>query len=232
MRGPHLVLADSRGEDRVRRGKLTDALDDLLRGEAVVGRAVVGDRVGRAPAVQLLPPGGVAGLRTGVGLAFREQRADGAGQIVDGGAGVADDGHIDTAILADLGGVDVDVHDLGVRGERVHPAGDPVVEACSQGHDQVGFLQCGDGRDRSVHAGHSHVLAVTAGERAQRHQCGGDGGTGQLGEFPQFGGGAGLEDAATDVQHRTLGPGDQPRCFPDLLPVGTRHRRGVGGERC
>ena len=43
----------------------------------------------------------------------------GLDQLGDDLAAVADDRHVGGAVLADLGRVDVDVDDLGVRGERV-----------------------------------------------------------------------------------------------------------------
>lgn len=134
-------------------------------------------------------------------------------------AGVAHDRDVRGAVLADLGRVDVGVDDLGVRGEAVQLAGDAVVEAGSEGDDQVGLLQRGDGGDRTVHARHSHVQRVAVGEGAQRHQGGGDGGSGQLREDLELGGGTGLDDAAADVQDGALGLGDQLGRFTDLLGV-------------
>src|SRR5699024_11620554 len=43
--------------------------------------------------------------------------------------GIADDGDLDIAVLPDLGRIDIGVDDLRVRGERIEPAGDAVVEA-------------------------------------------------------------------------------------------------------
>ncbi|RPK42869.1 hypothetical protein EES39_20180 [Streptomyces sp. ADI92-24] len=208
------MLADARREDRVRRGQFTDALDDLLWREAAVLRQVVADRVGVAPAVEVLPPGGVvAGVALGVlGL----DRLD---EVGDDLAGVTDDRHVGGAVLADLRRVDVRVHDLGVRGEAVQLAGDPVVEPGPQGDEQVGLLQRGDGGDRTVHTGHSHVQRVAVGEGAERHQCGGDGRSGQLGQHLEFGGGPGLHDAAADIQHGALGLDDELGGLADLLGV-------------
>ena len=131
---------------------------------------------------------------------------DGLDQVGDDLAGVPDDRHVRGAVLADLGRVDVGVDDLGVRGEAVQLAGDAVVEAGSEGDDQVGLLQRGDGGDRTVHARHSHVQRVAVGECAERHQGGGDGRSGELGEDLQLGGGPGLDDAAADVQDRAAWP--------------------------
>ena len=60
----------------------------------------------------------------------------------------------------------------------------------AEGDDQVGLLQRGDGGDRAVHARHAHVQRVAVGEGAERHQGGGDGRAGELGEDLQLGGGA------------------------------------------
>src|SRR5690606_37991362 len=140
------------------------------------------------------------------------------------------------AVLADLGRVDVGVDDLGVRGEAVQPAGDPVVEAGSEGDDQVGLLQRGDGGDRTVHARHSHVQRVAVGECAECHQGGGDGHSGEFREDLQLGGGAGLDDTAADVEHGPPRGGDEPGRLTDLLGVrlgdgpvaGQVHDRGPG----
>ena len=50
-------------------------------------------------------------------------------QLLDDEPAVAHDRHVGPADLAQLGGVDVDVDDLGVGRERADLAGDPVVEA-------------------------------------------------------------------------------------------------------
>ena len=90
--------------------------------------------------------------------------------------------------------------------ERVELAGDPVVEAGAERDQQVGLLQRVHRGDRAVHAGHAQVLRVRVGERAARHQRGDDRDAGQLGELAQPLGGAGLEHAAADVQHRAAAP--------------------------
>ena len=82
---------------------------------------------------------------------------DGDDQVGDDLAAVADDRHVGVPVLGDLGRVDVGVDDLGVRGERVELAGDPVVEAGAERDEQVDSLQRGDGGDRAVHAGHAEV---------------------------------------------------------------------------
>ena len=62
----------------------------------------------------------------------------GLDELLDDEPAVADDRHVGAADLAQLGRVDVDVDDLGVGGEAVDLAGDPVVEAGAEGDEQVG----------------------------------------------------------------------------------------------
>ena len=52
---------------------------------------------------------------------------------------IADDGHLRLADLADLGRVDVDVDDLGMRGELGELARHAVGEARTRRDDQVGL---------------------------------------------------------------------------------------------
>ena len=86
--------------------------------------------------------------------------ADRVDQVLDDQPGVANDGHIGDPVLADLGRVDVSMHNRRVRCETLQRAGDPVVEAGAQRDDQVCPLQREHGRDRAVHAWHAQVLWV------------------------------------------------------------------------
>ena len=104
--------------------------------------------------------------------------------------------------LAELGGVDVDVDDLGVGGEAVELAGDPVVEAAPERDQQVGLLHRGDRGVVAVHAGHAEAQLVVVGERAPGHERGDDRDAGELGQLAQRLGGTGLEDAAAHVEDR------------------------------
>ena len=89
--------------------------------------------------------------------------------------GVADDRHVGAAHLAELGRVDVDVDDLGVRREAVGIAGDAVVEARAEGDEQVGLLHRRDRGVVAVHARHAEAERVRVGDHAARHQRGDDG---------------------------------------------------------
>ncbi len=113
LRRPHLVLAHARRVDRVRAGDRADPLDDVLRGERAVGRPVVAERVGVAPGVELRPP-----RRRGRRVPCRpaRPRPRRCSSTITSLA-VAHDRHVGAAVLADLGRVDVGVHDLRARGE-------------------------------------------------------------------------------------------------------------------
>ena len=104
---------------------------------------------------------------------------------------VAHDRHVGLADLADLGRVDVDVHDLRVRRE----VGDalPVTRSSNRAPSaMIRSLSCRlstAGTD-AVHARHAEVLRVRVGERAARHERRDDGRAGLLGELQQLGLGA------------------------------------------
>ena len=157
-------------------------LDAVLRLE---GRARLGLFVGHgellAPARDLALPGAGVGLDRAGG----EHRLDLGDDLLDDVLGVADDRHVGSADLALLGGVDVDMDDLGLLGERVDPAGDPVVEAGAERDQQVAALERGDGRGVAVHARHAEAQRMLVGERAAGHQRGDDVDVGQLGELTQ-----------------------------------------------
>ncbi len=210
--GPHLVLADARGEDRLGTGDRAEPLDDVLRGQRAVGGRVVAERV------LLLQPGeeGDPRLVVTVGALGLQQRDE----LGDDLAAVADDRHVGVAVLADLGRVDVGVDDQRVGCEGVEVAGHAVVEARAEADDEVALLQAGDRGHRAVHAGHAEVLRVAVGEGAARHQRGDDRDAGQGGQLRQLARRAGADHAAADVEHRTPRLADQPHGLLDLLGVG------------
>ena len=93
-------------------------------------------------------------------------------------------------------------------------------------------LRCsvGDRRGVAVHARHAEAQRVVVGERAARHQRGDDVDVGQLGELAHLLGGAGLEDAAADVEHRALGLQDQPGRLLDHPRVALGRSAGSPGS--
>ncbi len=119
-------------------------------------------------------------------------------------------GKIRDTVLADLGGIDIDVDHLGVRSEGREPAGDTVVEAHAKGDEEIGVRQPHVGGVAAVHAGHADEVGVVGRQRAQAHE-GADGR--QVSGFhqrSQFGGGPRSDDPASGVHHR-------PLCLPDHL---------------
>ena len=155
--------------------------------------------------------------------------AHGFDQLFDHGPNVADDRHVGAANLAELGGIDVDVNDLRVRRERRDLAGDAIVEARSQGDQQIGLLHRRDGGVVAVHARHAEAQRVLVGDAAASHQRRDDRNAGHFGEFAQLTRRARLEDAAARVDHRLPRRLDQTRRILDLLRV-TLHVRLVAGQ--
>ena len=135
------------------------------------------------------------------------------------GRAVARSATIGVAVLGDLRGVDVDVHDGGAGREGVEAAGHAVVEAGAERDDQVGALEGTDGRHGAVHAGHAEVVAIRVRERAAGGQRGDNGGIRDLDEVGEGVGGAGAHDAAAHVEHGSLGIGDRTGSRAHLLHV-------------
>ena len=170
------------------------------------------------------------GREIGLHGAALEEIADRLDQLLGDEPAVADDRHVGPAHLALLGRVDVDVDDLGVGGEGVDAAGDAVVEAGAEGDQQVALLHRRGGGGGAVHAGHAEVERVVVGEHATRHQRGDDVDPGEVDQLAQRLGGARLEHAAADVEHRPLGLEDQLGRLLDHPRV-TLGGRAVAGQR-
>ena len=114
------------------------------------------------------------------------------------------DVHLD--VLRDRRGVDVDVDDLRVRRERVHPPGHPVVEARRHRHQAVRVVHRHVGVVGAVHAEHVERERIGHRERAQAHEGLGDRDLGQVRQLAQLGRGVRGDRAAAHVEHRPLGP--------------------------
>ena len=121
--------------------------------------------------------------------------------------------------------------DLGLGSEPGDLAGHAIVEARTEGDQQVAALHRCDRGGVAMHPGHPERQPVVVGERPPGHQRGHDMDVGQLGESAQFLGGARLEDAATHVQHGTTRLEDQPRRFTDHPGVAL-DGRAVPRQRC
>ena len=94
--------------------------------------------------------------------------------------GVAHNRDISGADLPDLCRINVRVDHLRVRGEQRRLAGYSVIKAGTERDEEVGLLQREHSRNRTVHAGHSHVLRVRVREHAAGHQRGHDWGAHEL----------------------------------------------------
>ena len=151
-----------------------------------------------------------------VGLAQLRDRLRELGQHL---AQLAHDRHVGRAVLGDLRRVDVHVDDLRAGRERVELAGHAVVEARAHRDQQVGAVERPVGELGAVHARHLQRERVRVGERALRHQRRDDRDLRLLGERLQLGLGAGVDDAAADVEHRLLGARDRERRLLDLQRV-------------
>ena len=194
---------------------------------------------GVAERVQLLPSRDrlLPRLAVGRGGPAGEAVAQHGDEGLDHEAAVAGDADVGPADLAELGGVDVDVDDLGLGGEGGDLAGDPVVEPAAQRDQQVGALHRGDGGVVAVHARHAEREAVRVGEGAPGHQRGDHVDVAELGQLAQRLGRPGLEDAAAGVDHRTGRREDQVGRLLDELavadglgPVARAGRRGSPGR--
>ena len=210
---PHLVLANAGDVVGVGAGQGANALQHVLGRTQAVGGLLVAERVILANLVQLVPP------LTQVGQLLSELGGEQLGQLGQHVLQVANDRDVSEANLGDLGGVNVDVNDLGLGGEGVDLAGHAVVEAGTQGDEQVGLLHgshCGNG---AVHAGHAEVLGVGLGERTDSVQGGDDGGADELSQLVQLVGCASAHHATADVEDGALGLGDELGGFANLLGV-------------
>ena len=221
------MLADARHDDRALGRRVAQLLQAKLRLEGATGFAVlVGQRELLLPAAHTAAPRAEVGLRRAAGM----QVADRLDDLLDDESTVADDRHVGPAHLALLGWIDVDMDDLGFLRERIHAAGDAVVEARTERDQQVGALHRRDGGRGAVHARHAEAQRVIVGERAARHERGDDGDLRHLGEFAQCARRARLQHAAAHVQHGALGAQDQLRGFLDHAGV-TLDVGFVAGQR-
>ena len=73
---------------------------------------------------------------------------------------VSHDRDIGLAVLADFGGIDIDVNDAGVAREGGQVAGDAVVETGAEGDEKVAFGHAHVGGVGAVHTGHADEVGV------------------------------------------------------------------------
>ena len=184
-------------------GQLADPLDDEVRRQQPVAprsRTVPARALGIAPPLGQLVEVLAPRLRLHGGDHRQQRRED--------PLRVADDRHLDRHVLADLGGVDVDVDDPGIRGVRPDVAGDTVVEAHPDGDQQVGRLDRAIDVLPAVHAHEAVAQRMCLVDGADAQEGVGDRDLGLLGQLTELVPGLGVEDSVTGEDHRTLRASD------------------------
>ena len=170
LRRPHLVLADFGGDvDVAVLGQLVEPLDRVLRLDDLV-RVLVGERVARAPVVDLLPPGVERLLVRRASRSARHSRTMSSSTCAQSPTiGMStltflliEDGSMSTWIFFEP------------RREGVEPAGDAVVEARADADHHVAIVHRQVGLVGAVHAEHAEPLRIGGGIGAEPHQGRGD----------------------------------------------------------
>src|SRR5215213_514283 len=174
---PHLVLTHVRDDPQIRAGRLLYGFHHLYRTVLVPRRFL-------APPLRLLglrelfaPLVAPFALRNVVQVG--EDRAHRGLRVGCNTHGRLDD-------LAELGGIDVDVDHLRVRGELVGRAGDPVVEAHPDREQEVGAVDGAVHAGLPVHPRPAQIKWVIVGEGADAQERRNDRDAGPLGEQPQL----------------------------------------------
>ncbi len=133
---------------------------------------------------------------------FAEQDVQGAVDI-----GIDGDGRLH--VLADFGGVDLHVDDIGVLGVLLKLAGHPVVEAHAEGNQQIGLHDGAVGLDGAVHAHHAQTQGVIRRHGRQAVQSEGDRNVDLFGELTQKLAGVAGDDPVAAEDDRPFAAVDQ-----------------------
>ena len=222
--GPHLVLADPDGDDRVALGRQPRQLRDRLLGEDAGVVGVESERVFPLPFRDPVVPGAEIGGRC----------LDDLVELPEGLLDVGHDRDVDDLVLVDFGRIDVDVDDESMLGEGRHFPGDPVVEADAEGEEEIGLVDGVVGVDAAVHAEHverERVVGRIGPEPHEGHRHRDPGASGELAELL---GGTGGDHAAAGVDHGALGTLDRRGHLGDLLRMGPTNLWPIAGQvhRC
>ncbi len=224
VRGPHLVLADAGGVDRVGAGDLAEPLDDVLRGEArrPACRSRAGTASSRRPGTAPSPrsrrwcPASCSACSATIRSAITSRASPTIGTSACRFLPISAGSMSAWITLAP-----------GANESRL-----PVTRSSKRAPRlMIRSLFCRrrDRRDGAVHAGHAEVLRVAVGERAARHQRGDDRDPGQLGEHAQLL--AAARERITPPPTYSTGrraSSDQPGRLADLLGVRPGHRAVAG----
>ena len=169
------------------------------------------------PGSDLFPPGlaGFALLRRFGFLEIGQYLV----QFVEHALYVTHDGDVGVAVLADFGGVDVDVDYTGVRREGGEAAGYAVVESDAQSDKQIGVGDAHVGGVTAVHAGHADEVRMLRREPAQAHKGADCGAVEDFHQFLELRRGFACDDAAAGVDERAFGFPHHLRGAADLPAV-------------
>ena len=113
------------------------------------------------------------------------------------GFGIAHQRHFHGDDPPHLRRFNVQVDDAGVRRKAGNAPRYPVVKAHPQPNQHIGLVNHHIAPVHTMHPQHTQALGVVAGEGAQPQQSVDDGDAGALGQLPQFGVGAGVDDAVS-----------------------------------
>ena len=201
LRGPHLVLTHVGGDNGMPRGQAVDFAHEVLGLDFGIGNLRRQGVLG-FPLADLMPPGAPRRGELFVhGTGFGKRLV----QLAKDALHVAHDGHVGGAVLADLGGVDIDVNHLGVGGESGQASGDAIVEADAEGDQQIAAGERHVGGVAAVHAGHADEIGMVGREGAEAHEGLHHGRVGQLDELAEFPVRACRDHAAAGVHQRPRG---------------------------
>ena len=141
---------------------------------------------------------------------------------------VGDHAHVRNDVLADLGWIDVDVHEVLDAGrERIEPGGDPVVAAHADHDQHVGVADRLVGVPGAHEPDHLERHRIRHRERAGAEQRPADGDVRLMGQLGELLLSARDEHAATGEDHRALGRLDELGDPAELGRVGPSAARGT-----
>ena len=141
--GPHLVLTDAYGNDRIPVLRLSRQFGDGMLLQNPIKRLVVLERIVRLPVLQLVDPSFDPALRLDDLVEF------GQGELH-----VAHNRNVSFLVLVQFGGIDIDMHDLGVRSKLCHFSRDPVIKTDPQGDQQIAIPHSPVRIHAAMHAEH------------------------------------------------------------------------------
>ena len=220
LRGPHLVLANVRGDVCFALGHLVELLDHELRLDDGAGPVVL-ETVAPSPRLDLRPPGFE---RLGIGALARGRELP--VHLLQHFAHVADDGNVDLHALRDRRWIDVDVDDLALLlVEVLRVADHAIVEARAHGEQHVAMLHGHVGFVSAVHAEHAGEQRVGGRETRpapSAYWC-----TGKPSvrtSWVSSADGVAEDHAAAGVDHRALGLQNELDRLLDLPRVAFDHR--------